>query len=141
MKPNPHARNLNAVNEWGKYYLEHADEALNVNDVDFVKKLRDDLWEFTREVEERWLTNDRITPHNRATLQRMVEDLRQSELLLARRIVEIHLSQTIMSRMESVALPEPTKGVEARDFSSWNRWPFRYSAKLRSKLAHAKLPE
>jgi hypothetical protein len=142
MKQSEKTKKLSSVWHWGEYYLEQADGMMHETDITALMEFREELWNFIDNLKSKWLKRKLLLkPQNRRRLQTVYDDLRQRELILAKRIVEVQKSQTILKRMESIALPEVVEGVQERAFSSWNAWPLRYSSKILTKLATARLPE
>lgn len=125
----------------GKNYLELAKGKLASESVDDIKTFRDELWEFIRLLMEKWFSNKQANKEEVRQLQQIYDDLRQNELLLAKRIVELQKDQSILKNIDSVALPEESGSPGTRDVSKWNVWPMRYSKRLRDKLSSAKLPQ
>ena len=141
MKSYLKSKSLLAVRELGKHYLAQASIMVKETDIELLKQFRDQLWEFTHSLRSKRLMDKRLSADTRGELQELHHELCQQELVLAKRIAELQESQAIMKRLEQTALPESVEGIETRDFSTWNMWPLRYSKKLRSKLATARLPQ
>lgn len=142
MKTDPKIRNLAAIRSWGKYYLIQKKKLLLVDfRVERIREFTDELWEFLYGLRNKRLTDRRLSAATRDELDGLYDELHQLAQSLAIRVAELQRNQEIMKRLESIALPEPTEGIETRDLSTWNLWPFGYSERLRTKLATARLPE
>jgi DNA repair exonuclease SbcCD ATPase subunit len=140
-KINPKARTMSSVRKWGKYYLEQADIIAKETDVEPLKKLNDELWDFMHDVKHRRMPDSRLSSGTRRELEELYAQLLQLLQGLVNRITELRQNQEIVRRLEEVALPEAEMGIETRDFSAWNMWPLHHSKRLWSKLARASVPQ
>lgn len=122
-------------------YVEESKTKLSSNNFDDIKLFRDELWEFIRLVRETWLLTESEHKQDMEELQAVYNTLRQNEIMLAKRMVEIQKDHAILKKIDDIALPEDVQGVASRDFSKWAVWPLRYSPRLRTKLSTAKLPQ
>jgi hypothetical protein len=141
MKTDPKVKNLGAIRRWSKHYLGQEEKLVQEGDVDLLKRLADELWDFLDGLKNKRLTDKRLSAATRDELAGLHDQLRRLAQFLATRVTELRRNQEIMRRLESIALPEPAEGVETRDLSTWNMWPFRYCERLRAKLTGARLPQ
>lgn len=141
MKPHQKTMNKDQILKDGKRYLEQATASLEKTDAELLIQLRNELSEFTHVVEDKWKNDKRLNWSSKRELKQLEHELRQRELILAKRIVELQKSQALLIRLEKIALPEPTTGLETRDFSTWSMWPVRITPRLKQKLAVARLPQ
>lgn len=141
MKPNPKIRNLKSIRRWSEHYLGQEEQLMQESNVDLLKKLADELWDFFYGLNNKRLSDRRLSVATRDELAGLCDQIRHLAQFLAMRITELERNKEIIRKLESIALPEPAEGIEARDTSTWKMWPFRYSRRLRAKLAGARLPQ
>jgi hypothetical protein len=131
-----------AITDEAKQLVSKAEFLVLSEDVRIISDFRDDINEFIENVRHSkpFVEIDKLEMSQKFELRSIYDRLRQFELELAMKLVQLRRDKATLRRMEEAAFPSDTSMGE-RDYSKWGIWPLNYSERTKAKLATARLPE
>ena len=129
--------------KWIAAFLSESNIVLLSKDIAEIRDFRYEIWDFLHGIESRWMGKSvwKLWVSGKIILAGY-QELRGTELKLARVIEDLKREQVILDGMRKTALPdEGSQPANTRKVSGWNQYPKRYPPIIKSKIKDARLPE
>jgi hypothetical protein len=135
-------KKITSVLHWGRVYLERADSVMEETDTKTLGQFRQELSEFIRRMEKRWMGKElkQLCLDNQKQLHALRRELLRLELDVAVLIVEAERERELLKSMEDLAFPQMIEEKRTRDLANWGSWPLSYKEKFLSELAQLESP-
>jgi hypothetical protein len=136
-------QDLESVERWGEYYLEHAETVFQQGNLQELEDFRGELMDFVSGLRDKWMKDKELKllkPQQQQWFQKLLRKLSGLEILVASHIVVAQRDQELLREMDNLAFPEDVEIDQSRDFSGWSRSSLSFPDSFVEALATAKVP-